>query len=145
MFFLPASPPPAPAVPDAPLTMLDMRESSAYNRRVQGFGFRQEGGRCTVSFHLADAETPWCVTAGKPWLDTLTGLVLQHGLLSWDGFSGSAGSLADGTAFSVHPAFGDGTSVSAQGYGVFPPGYQAAADAIRAHFLQLLPGTLKDW
>lgn len=133
------------ALPDAPLTLLSMRESSAVKERVQGYTFRMEDGQGSVSFHLAGEDDPWVTPVAPPWVDTLTGLIIEHGLLAWDGFHGTAGGLQDGTQFSLRLAFGDGTTVQASGYGAFPPGYREAADAIQAHFLQLLPEALRDW
>ena len=65
--------------------------------------------------------------------------------MAWDGFSGSAPGLLDGTQFYVEFTLSDGTSVRAGGYGDFPVGYGGASEAIDAHFMQLLPKDLLPW
>ena len=65
--------------------------------------------------------------------------------MSWDGFHDSDSMLMDGTQFSMHFTFADGTSVHASGYGSFPANYGGASSAIEAHFMQLLPEDMRDW
>ena len=140
--------PPAPtprSVPDAPLISLSFSESHSYHARVQGYEFRAADGKYTVSFDLADMEEPYPVAVDQAWVDTLTGFIRQYDMMAWDGFRGSDSMLLDGTHFSMHFGFQDGTAVHASGYGRFPAGYGDASAAIEAHFLQLLPEDMRDW
>lgn len=136
--------PPQP-LPDSPLSMLSFSESASYYKRVQGYEFRAEEGKYTVYFHLSDAEEPYPVQTDQAWAETLTGFISQYGMMAWDGFSGHAPGLLDGTQFSMTFTFADGTSVHAGGYGRFPVNYRDATSAIEAHFMQLLPQDLRTW
>lgn len=140
------SPAPTPkSVPDAPLISLSFSESHSYHARVQGYEFRAADGKYTASFDLADMEEPYPVAVDQAWVDTLTGFIRQYDMMAWDGFRGSDSMLLDGTHFSMHFSFQDGTAVNASGYGRFPTGYGDASAAIEAHFLQLLPEDMRDW
>ena len=144
----PASPSATPSLaplPGAPLTMLSFSESSSYFKRVQDYEFRAEEGRYTVYFSMANEEEPYPVPVDQAWVDTLTGFIAEYGMIGWDGFSGSATDLLDGTHFFVSFTFADGTGVQASGYGLFPNGYRGASEAIDAHFMQLLPEDMRDW
>lgn len=137
---------PAPDVkPLSPLTYLSFSESSSYFKRVQGYEFRAENGKTTAYFYMANEEEPYPVPVDQAWADTLTGFIGQYEMMSWDGFSGSAPGLLDGTHFDAAFTFADGTTVHASGYGQFPGGYGDASEAIDAHFLQLLPEDMRDW
>jgi len=125
--------------------MLSFSESASYFKRVQGYEFRAEEGKYAVYFHLADAEEPYAVQADEGWAETLTGFISQYGMMAWDGFSGHAPGLLDGTQFSMTFTFADGTSVHAGGYGRFPVNYRDATSAIEAHFMQLLPQDMRTW
>lgn len=131
--------------PLSALTYLSFSESSSYFKRVQGYEFRAENGKTTAYFYMANDEEPYPVPVDQAWVDTLTGFIGQYEMMAWDGFSGSAPGLLDGTQFDVAFTFADGTAVHASGYGQFPSGYGDASEAIDAHFLQLLPEDMRDW
>ena len=131
--------------PLSSLTYLSFSESSSYFKRVQGYEFRAENGKTTAYFYMANEEEPYPVPVDQAWVDTLGGFIHQYGMMAWDGFSGSAPGLLDGTQFDVAFTFADGTAVHAGGYGQFPGGYGEASDAIDAHFMQLLPKEMRDW
>ena len=131
--------------PLSALTYLSFSESSSYFKRVQGYEFRAENGKTTAYFYMANEEEPYPVPVDQAWVDTLGGFIHQYGMMAWDGFSGSAPGLLDGTQFDVAFTFADGTAVHAGGYGQFPGGYGEASDAIDAHFMQLLPEDMRDW
>lgn len=131
--------------PLSALTYLSFSESSSYFKRVQGYEFRAENGKTTAYFYMANEEEPYPVPVDQAWVDTLGGFIHQYGMMAWDGFSGSAPGLLDGTQFDVAFAFADGTAVHASGYGRFPEGYGKASDAIDTHFMQLLPQEMRDW
>ena len=133
------------AVPASPLSRFSFSENSAYIRPVQGYEYRAEDGMHRVFFHLSHADEPLAVPAEASWAEGLTGLIRQYGMMGWNGFDKSDSLLLDGTQFSVSFAFADGTSVIARGYGRFPPNYSDAAEAIEAHFLQLLPEDMRGW
>ena len=144
------SPPAAPAsvsppVPQSALASFFFSESGSYFKRVQGYEYRAENGRHTACFHMANEEELYPVPVDQAWVDTLNGFIIRYGMMGWDGFSGSAPGLLDGTQFCVEFTLTDGTSVKAGGYGDFPDGYGSASDAIDAHFLQLLPEDMRDW
>ena len=141
----PSAPPIPKALPDAPLNHLSFSESHSYYARVQGYEFRSEDGKYTAYFDLADAEEPYPVPVDQAWADTLTGFIRQYDMMAWDGFRGSDSMLLDGTHFSMHFGFQDGTAVHASGYGRFPSDYGDASAAIEAHFLQLLPEDMRTW
>jgi hypothetical protein len=128
-----------------PLSYLYFSESGSCFKRVQGYEYRAEDGRHTPYFHMANEEELLPVPVKQGWVDTLNGFIIRYGMMGWDGFSGSAPGLLDGTQFCVEFTLADGTSVKAGGYGDFPDGYGSASDAIDAHFLQLLPEDMRDW
>ena len=129
----------------APLFYLYFSENSSYFKRVQGYEFRTEEGRYTAYFYMAGEEELYPVTVDRAWAETLTGFIAEYGMLGWDGFSGSATGLLDGTQFLIEFICADGTAVKASGYGQFPDGYGGASEAIEAHFMQLLPKDMRDW
>ena len=131
--------------PPSALTYLSFSESSSYFKRVQGYEFRAEDGKTTAYFYMANEEEPYPVPVDQAWVDTLGGFISHYEMMSWNGFSGSAPGLLDGTQFDVAFTFADGTAVHASGYGRFPEGYGEASDAIDAHFMQLLPEDMRDW
>ena len=141
--FQPVTPP--PPLPEAPLSTLYFSESASYYKRIQGYEFRHEDGKDTAYFYMANEEEPHPVQVDQAWVDTLTGFIGQYGMMSWDGFRGSDSMLLDGTQFSMHFTFADGTAVHAGGYGSFPVNYGDASSAIEAHFMQLLPEDMRDW
>lgn len=132
-------------VPSAPLSYLYFSESSSCFKRVQGYEYRMEEDGPTAYFHMAHEEECYPVPVGQEWADTLNGFVIQYGMMGWDGFSGSANGLLDGTQFCMEFTLADGTNVKAGGYGEFPDGYGSASKAIDEHFIQLLPQEMRDW
>ena len=136
---------PSRPVPEAALTYLSFSESSSYFKRVQSYEFRMEEGEAIVFFWLGNEEEPYPIPVDQAWVNSLKGLIGQHSLMNWDGFSGSASGLLDGTRFDMNFSFSDGTAVHASGYGKFPDGYSEAASAIDVHFMQLLPKEMRDW
>ena len=134
-----------PAIPDAALTFFSFSESSSYFKRVQGYEYRLKEGNSAAHFLMANEEAAYPVPVDQAWVDTLTGFIRQYDMMAWDGFSGSATELLDGTQFDAAFTFADGTSVHASGYGCFPNNYGDASDAIDAHFMQLLPEDMRDW
>ena len=132
-------------VPEAALTYLSFNESSSYFKRVQSYEFRMEEGEPIVFFWLGNEEEPYPVSVDQAWVSTLKEFIRQYSLMSWDGFSGSAPGLLDGTRFEASFSFADGTAVHASGYGTFPSGYSEATSAIDAHFMQLLPKEMRGW
>ena len=141
----PASNPTTAPVSCAPLTYLYFTEGNSYRKRVQGYEYRAEDGRHTAYFHMANEEELYPVPVDQVWVDTLNSFITRYGMMGWDGFSGSAPGLLDGTQFCVEFTLADGTSVNAGGYGNFPEGYGGASSDIDAHFLQLLPEDMRDW
>jgi len=136
---------PSRPVPEASLTYLSFSESSSYFKKVQSYEFRMEEGEPIVFFWLGNEEEPYPVPVDQTWVNTLTSFVRQYSLMKWDGFSGSATGLLDGTRFDMDFLFSDGTVVRASGYGKFPDGYREATSAIDAHFMQLLPKEMRGW
>ena len=132
-------------VSNTPLSCLYFSESNSYFKRVQGYEYRAEDGKHTAYFHMANEEELYPVLVDQVWVDTLNSYITQYGMMGWDGFSGSATGLLDGTQFYVEFTLSDGTNVKASGYGDFPDGYGGASKAIDAHFLQLLPEDMRDW
>jgi hypothetical protein len=139
------SPPAAQGSADAALTYLFFSEGNSYFKRVQGYEFRAEEGKTTAYFHMANEEELYPVPVDQAWVDTLSGFISRYGMMDWDGFSGSAPGLLDGTHFSTEFSFAGGDVVHAGGYGRFPAGYGEASAAIDAHFMQLLPEDMRDW
>ena len=131
--------------PPSALTCFSFSESSSYFKRVQGYEFRAEDGKTTAYFYMANEEELYPVPVDQAWVDKLTSFIGQYEMMSWDGFSGSAPGLLDGTHFDAAFSFADGTTVHASGYGQFPGGYGDASEAIDAHFMQLLPEDMRDW
>ena len=136
---------PSRSVPEAALTYLSFSESSSYFKRIQSYEFRMEEGDPVVFFWLGNEEEPYPVPVDQAWVNTLIGFIGQHSLMNWDGFSGSAPGLLDGTRFDMNFSFADGTAVHASGYGKFPDGYRETTSAIDAHFMQLLPKEMRGW
>ena len=132
-------------VSGTPLSYLYFSESNSYFKRVQGYEYRAEDGKHTAYFHMANEEELYPVLVDQVWVDTLNSFITQYGMMGWDGFSGSATGLLDGTQFYVEFTLSDGTNVNAGGYGDFPDGYGGASKAIDAHFLQLLPEDMRAW
>ena len=141
----PTSNPTTDPVSSAPLTNLYFSESNSYFKRVQGYEYRAESDRHTAYFYMANEEELYPVPVDQVWVDTLNSFIAQYGMMGWNGFSGSAAGLLDGTQFYAEFTLSDGTNVKASGYGVFPDGYGGASEAIDAHFLQLLPEDMRDW
>lgn len=127
------------------LVSLSFSESHSYRTRVQGYDFREEDGKYTAYFWLADEEEPYPVPVDEVWVDQLQDIVYAYNVILWDGFNGSDSVLLDGDSFSISLTFSDGTTVSARGYGSFPAGYGDVSGKIEAHFLQLLPEDLRSW
>ena len=125
--------------------MLYFSESNSYFKRVQGYEYRNENGAPAAYFYMANEEELYPVPVDPAWVDTLTGFVRQYDLAGWDGFSGSAKGLLDGTHFLFQMTLAGGKEISASGYGVFPPNYYEASQQIDAHFMQLLPEDMRDW
>lgn len=136
---------PAPAVPDAPLVYLSFSESGSYFKRVQGYEFRAQEDGSKAFFWMANEEEPYPVAVDEAWVATLNDFIVQYDMMNWDGFSGSAPGLLDGTSFGFELTLADGTAVHAGGYGDFPDGYREASEAIDVHFMQLLPQDMRDW
>jgi len=136
---------PSRPVPEAALTYLSFRESSSYFKRVQSYEFRMEEGNPIVFFWLGNEEEPYPVPVDQAWVNTLKGFIRQYDMMSWDGFSGSAPGLLDGTRFDIAFSFSDGTAVHASGYGRFPSSYSEASSVIDVHFMQLLPKEICEW
>lgn len=141
----PTSIPTTAPVSGTPLSYLYFSESNSYFKRVQGYEYRAEDGKHTAYFHIANEEELYPVLVDQVWVDTLNSFITQYGMIGWDGFSGSATGLLDGTQFYVEFTLSDGTNVNAGGYGDFPDGYGGASKAIDAHFLQLLPEDMRAW
>lgn len=141
----PTSIPTTAPVSGTPLSYLYFSESNSYFKRVQGYEYRAEDGKHTAYFHMANEEELYPVLVDQVWVDTLNSFITQYGMIGWDGFSGSATGLLDGTQFYVEFTLSDGTNVNAGGYGDFPDGYSGASKAIDAHFLQLLPEDMRAW
>lgn len=141
----PTSIPTTAPVSGTPLSYLYFSESNSYFKRVQGYEYRAEDGKHTAYFHMANEEELYPVLVDQVWVDTLNSFITQYGMMGWDGFSGSATGLLDGTQFYVEFTLSDGTNVNAGGYGDFPDGYSGASKAIDAHFLQLLPEDMRAW
>ena len=141
----PTSIPTTAPVSGTPLSYLYFSESNSYFKRVQGYEYRVEDGKHTACFHMANEEELYLVPVDQVWVDTLNSFITQYGMMGWDGFSGSATRLLDGTQFYVEFTLTDETYVKAGGYGDFPDGYGGASEAIDAHFLQLLPEDMRDW
>lgn len=139
----PTSIPTTAPVSGSPLSYLYFSESNSYFKRVQGYEYRAEDGKHTAYFHMANEEELYPVLVDQVWVDTLNSFITQYGMMGWDGFSGSATGLLDGTQFYVEFTLSDGTNVNAGGYGDFPDGYSGASKAIDAHFLQLLPEDMR--
>ena len=135
----------SPPVPESALAFFSFSESDSYFKRVQGYEYRAVDGRHTAYFHMAHEEELYPVQVDQGWVDTLNSFITQYGMMGWNGFSGSATGLLDGTQFYVEFTLSDGTNVRASGYGDFPDGYGGASQAIDAHFLQLLPEDMRDW
>ena len=142
---VPTSLPATAQVSGAPLTYLYFSESNSYFKRVQDYEYREEDGRHTAYFHMANEEELYPVPVDQAWVDTLNSFINLYGMMGWDGFSGSVSGLLDGTHFYAEFTLSDGTNVKASGYGDFPDGYGGASQAIDAHFLQLLPEDMRDW
>ena len=132
-------------VSNTPLSYLYFSERNSYFKRVQGYEYRAEDGKHTAYFHMANEEELYPVPVDQVWVDTLNSFITQYSMTRWNGFSGSAAGLLDGTQFYVEFTLSDGTNVKAGGYGDFPDGYGSASKAIDAHFLQLLPEDMRDW
>ena len=141
----PTSIPTTAPVSGTPLSYLYFSESSSYFKRVQGYEYRAEDGKHTAYFHMANEEELYPVPVDQVWVDKLNSFITQYSMTRWNGFSGSAAGLLDGTQFYVEFTLSDGTNVKAGGYGDFPDGYGGASQAIDAHFLQLLPEDMRDW
>ena len=135
----------SPPVPGSALASFSFSESGSFFKRVQGYEYRAEDGRHTAYFHMANEEELYPVPVDQVWVDTLNSFIARYGMTRWDGFSGSAPGLLDGTQFYVEFTLSDGTNVKAGGYGDFPDGYGGASKAIDTHFLQLLPEDMRDW
>lgn len=129
--------------PEASLTYLYFSESASYFKRVLGYEFREEEGKYTAVFCMANEEENYPVAVDQAWVDMLKGFVRQYDMQSWNGFRGSAPGLLDGTRFQVECTFSDGSTIQASGYGRFPPHYRDASKAIEAHFMQLLPEEMR--
>ena len=127
------------------LTTFFFIESSSYLKRVQSYEFLITNGMPAVHFWFANEDEPYEIAVDQPWIDALTDILRQYSMMSWNGFTGTAAGLLDGTQFSLAFTLSDGTSVRASGYGKFPPDYRTATSLINAHFLQLLPADLIDW
>lgn len=136
--------PPEP-LSHAPLTYLYFSESNSYFKRVQAYEFREENGRNTAYFHMANEEAPYPVEVDQGWADELRNILSSYGMREWNGFGGSASGLLDGTHFFVEFSFLNEPLIQASGYGVFPNHYGEASAAMDAHFLQLLPEDMRDW
>ena len=141
----PTSIPTTAPVSGTPLSYLYFSESNSYFKRVQGYEYRAEDGKHTAYFHIAHEEERYPVPVDQVWVETLNSFIARYGMMGWDGFSGSASGLLDGTQFYVEFTLSDGVNVKAGGYGDFPDGYGEASQAIDAHFMQLLPQDMRDW
>ena len=87
---------------NSPINYFYFSESNSYFKRVQGYEFRDENGKYTVYFHLANEETAYPVTVDQEWANTLKSCIEQYGIMRWNGFKGSARNLLDGTHFFIH-------------------------------------------
>lgn len=138
------SAPVSASMPDSPLVRFEFSEQASYMKPVQRCIFSAEQGAYTVSFYLTGEEDAFIAAADQAWVDQLTELIRQYEMMAWDGFQGAAPGALDGTQFILSFAFADGTCVSARGENRFPQGYRQAAAAIDAHFMKLLPESLRD-
>ena len=127
------------------IVSLSFSESHSYHTRVQGYDYREEDGKHTAYFWLANEYDPYPVPVEDVWVDQLQDIVQAYNVILWDGFKGSDSMLLDGDSFSFSLAFSDGTTVNASGYGSFPSGYGDASAEIKEHFMQLLPEDMRTW
>ena len=99
---------------------------------------RREAGRDV--FHLMHKRGP--DVRGCPMSDedvaALEALLVRLEVSRWNGFSGNAPGVLDGTDFGLSFAYTDGREVSARGSNRFPSGYREARDALVAFFDALL-------
>ena len=99
---------------------------------------RREAGRDV--FHLMHKRGP--DVRGCPMSDedvaALEALLVRLEVSRWNGFSGNAPGVLDGTDFGLSFAYTDGREVSARGSNRFPDGYRAVRDELIAFFDALL-------
>lgn len=84
-------------------------------------------GRDTYSFPLLEED-----------VEELRAIIDRNAIWKWHGFDKTARNVLDGSSFSLHAEFADGTCISAQGYARFPEGHGTAKSEIEALFGRIL-------
>jgi len=98
----------------------------------------EETGAMTVYYDLNCGYETYELPADAELKQALSEIIDGHNLRKWDGFKETNSMVLDGTNFSLHVSFEDGTEISAHGSNSFPGGYGEAAEAIDGLFLDFL-------
>lgn len=114
------------------------RGSSTYEIYSYEVAADEETGEMTVWYDLCCGNETYTLPAGGELMQELLAIYDAHSLWKWDGFSGTDSMILDGSGFSLHVRFADGTGISASGSNCYPTGYSEAADAIDELFLRYL-------
>lgn len=70
-------------------------------------------------------------------IDKLEAIIRKYDINSWDGFHESNLDILDGSAFTLNITYSDGTEVNADGYMMWPAGYDDARDALMEHLQRI--------
>lgn len=70
-------------------------------------------------------------------IDKLEEIINAYDINSWDGFHESDLDILDGSAFTLNITYSDGKEVNADGYMVWPEGYDEARDSLMEHLQRI--------
>lgn len=99
---------------------------------------RTVDGSVQVRYDLHCGWEQYTLQAQEELLVQLEEIAERHGLIGWNGFSGSNPFMQDGYGFSLEIRLADGTEISAHGDNAFPGGYYEAKGEIDELFMGLL-------
>ncbi|MCL2818600.1 MAG: hypothetical protein FWD41_02590 [Actinomycetia bacterium] len=74
-------------------------------------------------------------TVDQSVLDEIEAIIQEKDIAQWDGFSQRDESIKDGYGFSFKALYGDGSTIEADGYEVYPSNYKAGHDALKTYLV----------
>ena len=76
-------------------------------------------------------------TIDGKYLDRLADIINENKVAEWDGFSGSANGVLDGSGFVLKVKYDDEKTIEAHGYMMFPANYRTVSDKFEELFAEI--------
>lgn len=122
--------PAAPPAEEATLTAFFFNYNAMACPLFSGLEAKQTEDGWIARFFLYRGNDATDIPLTEEDVATLSRIVEEYALWSWDGFEKSDSSMLDGENFSFQARYSDGTQIDAYGNNCFPQGYPDAKCAI---------------